>query len=484
MFDQPVGRPGHKTETGARPLRPLLAGAAAIVVAGLIAAPAQAAFPGKNGRVVYEKTARNIETFRPQAARSYNPSDETELWTSNASGGDLKLLASFNDRDYPQASAHDPSVSADGKKVAYVESGTLDRSDPYYDVIHVIGLDGTGDHVLRDDIEDGTAPAWSPDGTKIVYVEGGGTVLDRQLAQAAPDGQSLQIAASDGSGSSTTLDTGDLRNPDNPQWSPDGKWIAFDAEDRVYVVSAGGGEPVLVGDPGEFAEDSTPNWAPDGSAIVFERYDDGPDGFYEVPFEKGAPVNSGETRVVGRQGSPERPVYSPDGLKLLYAGYDTSQNAGRHLAGNLQGYGLLVAGADGSDPKPFVETTWQNPLTAADWAPIPKVTPQPKPPAPNTSPVVTVNPAPTGGVKGVSERRCGSRRNFVIRLRPRNSKIVLARVIVAGKRVKAKPGKRWTARVDLRTLPKKRFKVDVTVWTKDGKRHHEVRRYWTCTPAR
>jgi hypothetical protein len=57
MFDQPVGRPEHMTETGARPLRrPLLAGAAALLAAGLLATPAQAAFPGSNGRVVYEKT--------------------------------------------------------------------------------------------------------------------------------------------------------------------------------------------------------------------------------------------------------------------------------------------------------------------------------------------------------------------------------------------------------------------------------------------
>jgi hypothetical protein len=201
----------------------------------------------------------------------------------------------------------------------------------------------------------------------------------------------------------------------------------------------------------------------------------------EVPFEKGKPVNASEARLVGTEGGwPERAVYSPDGLGLLYTGTAYNPKApNRSFKGVAVGRGLVLAGADGSNPAPFVDTDWRSQLIAADWAPIPQPKPAPKPP---TKPVVTVKPG--GGVKGVTEQRCGSRRNFVIRLRPRGAKIVMARVIVNGKRIKAKQGKRWTARVDLRSLPKKRFKVDVTVWTKDGKRYHEVRRYWTCTPAR
>jgi Tol biopolymer transport system component len=467
MFEMSSGRQDHTTDTGPRPRRPLLAGAGVLLAAGLLAAPAQAAFPGKNGRVVYEKQP-NREVL--QASAAYDAYDGTELWTSDAKGGDLKLLVSFADREYPVASAHDPAVSPDGKRVAYVESGWADRSDPTYEQIRIIGIDGSNDHVLRDDIDAGSAPAWSPDGAKIVYVQ----------EDAEGETTSLAVVPANGSQAPTTLNLNGLSyGPQNPQWSPDGRWIAFDAGDHVYVVPAAGGDPVLVGDrSGEDSlSDSYPNWAPYGSAIVFERSGDGSQ-LIEVPFDKGKPVNASEARVVGTDGGPERAVYSPDGLGVLYTAY-APQAPGRSFMGVAVSRGLVLAGADGSNPAPFVYAQWNEQLIAADWAPIPQSKPAPKPPA---KPVVIVKPV--GGVEGVTDRRCGSRRNFVIRLRPRGTKIVMARVIVNGKRVKAKKGKRWTARVDLRTLPKKRFKVDVTVWTKDGKRYHEVRRYWTCTPAR
>jgi hypothetical protein len=471
MYETPSGRQDHTTATGARPLRPLLAGAGALIAAGLLAAPAQAAFPGDNGRVVYERSSLAL-----RAASAYNYWDGTELWTTDAKGGDAKLLVSFDGLSFP-ASAHDPSVSADGKLVAYIQSG---ESDTRFERIRIVGLDGSNDHLLRDDIDGASAPAWSPDGKQIVYADGHGT---------------LAVVNADGTGSPQPIAlTGLKAGATDPQWSPDGRWIAFSADRRVYVVPAGGGTPMLAGDRNDdengLIVDSHPNWAPDGSAIVFERrrgywpraarFVEGTTELIEVPFERGVP-SLPETPVAAPDAVPDRPVYSPDGLKLLYSGVAATPPAGgRTLHGTIATPGLVVSGADGSHAASFLSPDWYIRVTAADWAPIPKPAPAPAP----KPPVVSVTPAPTGGVKGVAQYQCGSRRNFVIRLRPRGERIAMARVIVNGKRVKAHQGGRWTARVDLRTLPRKRFTVDVTVWTRGGTRFHEVRRYWTCTPAR
>jgi hypothetical protein len=43
-------------------------------------------------------------------------------------------------------------------------------------------------------------------------------------------------------------------------------------------------------------------------------------------------------------------------------------------------------------------------------------------------------------------------------------------------------GKRLTSPVDLRGLPKGRFKVTITVTTESGRRLSGTRRYRTCTP--
>ena len=84
-----------------------------------------------------------------------------------------------------------------------------------------------------------------------------------------------------------------------------------------------------------------------------------------------------------------------------------------------------------------------------------------------------------------STRRCVSRRRFRIRLRtPRGAKLAKVTVRVNGKLVRTVRGKRITARVDLRGLPRGRFRVKIEVTTADGRKVTTTRRYRTCTPKR
>lgn len=80
-----------------------------------------------------------------------------------------------------------------------------------------------------------------------------------------------------------------------------------------------------------------------------------------------------------------------------------------------------------------------------------------------------------------STRRCASRRHFRIRLRhPGGARIRAAAVYVNGRRVATRSGRRTTARIDLRGLPRGRFTVRIRVALVDGRVVRETRVYRTC----
>jgi tricorn protease len=105
---------------------------------------------------------------------------------------------------------------------------------------------------------------------------------------------------------------------ENPEFSPDGKLLAFSAQYAgnvdVYVVPAEGGEPKrLTWHPGA---DVVQGWTPDGKSIVFNstRASDAPSGaprFWTVPVEGGVETPMALPRAY--QGK-----ISPDGRRVAY----------------------------------------------------------------------------------------------------------------------------------------------------------------------
>ncbi len=123
----------------------------------------------------------------------------------------------------------------------------------------------------------------------------------------------------------------------------------------------------------------------------------------------------------------------------------------------------------------------------------PPVTPPAQPGAGPVTPAAPVAPKPAAAalpafsklVTLPSAKSCVSRRNFSIRLRvPTGSSVVEATVNVNGKRVAVRRGKRLRSVVDLRTLPKGRFRVEVVLKLADGRKVRDNRRYRTCAPKR
>ncbi len=88
-------------------------------------------------------------------------------------------------------------------------------------------------------------------------------------------------------------------------------------------------------------------------------------------------------------------------------------------------------------------------------------------------------------LKFPSTKKCVSRRKFRIRLRtPKGAKLTKVTVSLNGKLIRTVKGKRITAKVDLRGLPKGRFKVKIQVTTADGRKVTGTRKYRTCVPKK
>jgi Tol biopolymer transport system component len=138
--------------------------------------------------------------------------------------------------------ASTPSWSEARDQIVFAVEGGID----------VINPDGSGLTELTHGTYD-AYPVWSPDGSKIAFVEG----KDQHLSLMNADGTGVRI-----------LSPLDSRQP---AWSPDGLQVAFSAIENnssdIYVVGADGfAQRRLTTDA---AEDMTPAYTPDGQSILF-----------------------------------------------------------------------------------------------------------------------------------------------------------------------------------------------------------------------
>jgi dipeptidyl aminopeptidase/acylaminoacyl peptidase len=107
-------------------------------------------------------------------------------------------------------------------------------------------------------------PAWSPDGSRIVFQSNRSG--EWHLYLMTPDGEDLRDL------------TPGLKDCRNPSFSPDGKMVVFysasSGNDEIYVMGADGSGPRnLTHNP---ARDIHPHWTPDGKRIVFNSTRDDP----------------------------------------------------------------------------------------------------------------------------------------------------------------------------------------------------------------
>ena len=123
--------------------------------------------------------------------------------------------------------------------------------------------------------------------------------------------------------------TGDAGAQSQP--SPNGKWITFvsdrDGWDHIYVMPAGGGDAVQI-TTGAF-EAWRPSWSPDSTRIAFDANAPDRPGTRHLGIATiGAdPSHATITTVTSGRGTNIAPVWSPDGLRLVYQHTDPENSA-------------------------------------------------------------------------------------------------------------------------------------------------------------
>ena len=169
-------------------------------------------------------------------------------------------------------------------------------------------------------------PAWSPDGTRLLF------------QSERSGGTDIYVMNADG--------TGVTRLTDHPaadthaRWSPDGRQFVFDSERdgawHIYIANADGSNVRRVTTPDQARNGSAgrhPDWSRDGTSLVFDSNRDGDEEVYVSSID-----GTKQQRITASPGRDGHAVWSPDGSRILF---------GSARAGNTE---IFTADRDGGTP--------------------------------------------------------------------------------------------------------------------------------------
>jgi len=330
--DVRAGRRDYVAAVSARRLA-LAALATAALLAVAAPAPAGAAFPGRDGRLVYSWGSFSESEDAPYPSRT-----ESALQTIAPTGGMPATLRSCV-RETGKPDVGDcstgygtPAVSPDGRWLA-LDAGAQ---------LALMRFDGSGFRLLPAHLADDGDPAFSANGKRLAYSAGAIAVAGQP---APPRG----IWTSDLAGADARQVTA---RGTQPAWSTR-SWIAFLRKDGIYRVRPDGhGLRRIV--HRDRCKDVA--WSPGGTKIAFACTTKHLGGRLYVANGDGGHLR----RVPIGYASPEGVAWSPSGKRLAVTDFDGSLVTIRLDGSGERG---LVSGSAGAN--------YNSGAGAADWQPLP-----------------------------------------------------------------------------------------------------------------
>lgn len=164
-----------------------------------------------------------------------------------------------------------PSLSPDGRKLAFVWNGNGDNYD-----IYVKAIDEETPRRLTSNEDEDLNPAWSPDGSQIAFLRASPAGMEI-LVIPAEGGPERRIAEIKPVAVPWVQEASTMRRVPGPAWSPDGQWLAVadrcsghDSSDCIFLLSVDGLTRRRISS-GAAIGDYAPAFSPDGKRIAFLR---------------------------------------------------------------------------------------------------------------------------------------------------------------------------------------------------------------------
>jgi uncharacterized protein YraI len=286
------------------------------------------------------------------------------IYAVHADGSNLRYLTA----------GMDPALSPDGHWVAFTR--WEDTQNGAFGSLWVINVDGTGERVILNDVQQPKSPAWSPDGAEIaISMQHGGRLQEeRKCSGQRPPREAYDVSVNRTAGGDiefcytlpphpywglrvVDVATGKFEDLPNdlfsysPTWDPANSWrLVYDGERGLRSLDLNQGTSWALTDD---VDDHSPLFSPDGSkiAVSYWQHDHweihmlNADGSGRVRLTQTSIRAILEQQVKGqmpKSWNNAAPAWSPDGSQIAFLTDRTGQ------------WEIWIMNADGTNQHPLL----------------------------------------------------------------------------------------------------------------------------------